>query len=247
MSAKAIILAGGLGTRLRDTVRDVPKPMAPVAGKPFLEYLINSLALQGYKDVILSVGYKWETIRGYFGDGDAFDVRLRYCVEDTPLGTGGALREALESGEASRFIVFNGDTFNRLDYRDMEAHHTSKKALFTVGLVYKRNAGRYGLVHVDEEGRILRFSEKTSSGCGYINSGVYIMDKAILDLMPCGHFSLEADLFPKLVGNAFYGYPDRHFFVDIGVVSTYRYVNRHPSLFQEKGDHRGQYARCCHE
>ncbi|MCX5809859.1 MAG: sugar phosphate nucleotidyltransferase [Proteobacteria bacterium] len=141
---KTIILAGGKGTRLRDIVADVPKPMAPVGGKPFLEYIILALAAQGLREVILSVGYKKDIIRSYFGDGSRLGVNIVYSEEYTSLGTGGAVREALRSTGDRHSLILNGDTFNRFDYLSMEAYHVSTDALLTIALVHKNNVGRYG-------------------------------------------------------------------------------------------------------
>lgn len=229
---KAIILAGGKGTRLRSVVSDVPKPMAPVDKRPFLEYVIGSLAAQGMREIILSVGHQKEIIRSHFRDGSRLGVHISYSEEDSPLGTGGAIREAIRGTAGSRFLILNGDTFNRLDHVSMEAFHLSTGALLTIALVMKRNAGRYGLVTMDEHRRIIGFSEKACPGGGYINCGVYMAERAIVDLMPEGAFSLEKDLFPSLTGGAVYGYPGRHFFIDIGIPATYRYIDHHPALLR---------------
>ena len=229
---KTIILAGGKGTRLRSVVADVPKPMAPVDKRPFLEYVILALAAQGLREIVLSVGHRKDVIRSYFRNGSRLGVDISYCEEDRPLGTGGAVREAIRATGGSRFLILNGDTFNRFDYLSMEANHVSTKALVTIALILKNNTGRYGLVTMDGRNRVCGFTEKEHQGKGYINCGVYIVDRDIVNGMPDGPFSLERELFPALIGGSMYGYPGRHFFIDIGIPATYRYINHHPALLR---------------
>ncbi len=222
-----IILAGGMGTRLKGIVDNVPKPMADVSGKPFLEYIIRLYAGQGFRKIILSVGYKKEVIREFFGDGSRFGVNVAYSEEDSPLGTGGAVRRALDMVDGPRFTVVNGDTFNHLDLRAMEGFHNLTEAAVTLGLVYKKNTARYGFIRKDRRGAITGFAEKDGNKSGYINCGVYMMEKNACDGMPAGPFSLETDFFPKLVGKGLYGFASKGFFIDIGIAATYRYINRH--------------------
>jgi len=229
---KVIILAGGMGTRLRNIVSDVPKPMAPVAGKPFMEYIILALAAQGFREIIACVGYKKEIIQSYFKDGARWGVSIAYSEEDVPLGTGGALREALKMVNMGDCMVLNGDTFNRLQFQDMINFHTSRNAFLTIGLMNRRNVQRYGSVKTSGSGEITGFLEKNVHGSGYINRGVYIVSQAVLNRMPADAFSLESDLFPGLIGFGFFGFRTEGFFVDIGIPSTYRYINTHASLLQ---------------
>jgi D-glycero-alpha-D-manno-heptose 1-phosphate guanylyltransferase len=230
---QTIILAGGMGTRLKKTVSDVPKPMAPVGGKPFLEYIIADLAAQGLGDIMLSVGYGREVIKSYFEDGSRWKVRIAYSEETTPLGTGGALAHALEAAGGGDCLVLNGDTFNKMSFRDIIDFHNSKDALMTMGLTRVDNADRYGSVELADSGEIVGFLEKPSRDRGYINRGVYVTSGAILPGMPPGPFSLEKDFFPGLIGLKFYGFPTDGFFTDIGIPSTYRYMDEHAYLLEQ--------------
>jgi D-glycero-alpha-D-manno-heptose 1-phosphate guanylyltransferase len=227
---KAIILAGGLGTRLRHVVSDLPKPMVPVAGKPFLEYVVRLLAKQRIDEIILSVGYKREVIKSYFGNGARLGVNISYCEEETPLGTGGAVRKAMSVVDSNYFLIINGDTFNRVDFRLMESFHVSTGSLLTVALIRKKNTDRYGLARINDRNEIVEFIEKGHRASGYINCGIYIVNKQVMDYLPMGSFSFEQELFPELVGKGLYGYHARHFFIDIGIASSYRFINRHPAL-----------------
>jgi len=230
---KVIILAGGMGTRLKNVVNNVPKPMAPVQGKPFLAYVILALAAQGLREIILSVGYRKDTIQSHFGNGSKWGVSIVYSEEDTPLGTGGSVREALKMADESHSLVLNGDTFNQVDFREMEEHHLSGKRLATIGLIDSDDTDRYGFVKMDEASDILEFCEKSDRHSGYINRGIYIMDRTVLDHMPAsGSFSLENDLFPELVPHGMRGFISRGFFVDIGIPSTYHFINDHNYLLE---------------
>jgi len=231
---KIIILAGGMGTRLKNVVNDVPKPMAPVRGKPFLEYVVLALAAQGFREIMLSVGYRKDAIRSYFGDGSSRGVSIVYSEEDTPLGTGGSVREALKMADEPYSLVLNGDTFNQVDFRKMEEHHLSGGRLATIGLLRSDNTDRYGLVTINDASDVLEFCEKSARRSGYINRGVYILDRTVLDHMPVsGGFSLENDLFPHLVPHGMSGFVSRGFFVDIGIPSTYHYINDHHYLLEQ--------------
>ncbi len=223
---QALILAGGLGTRLRSVVSDRPKPMAFVGGIPFLERLIRRLASQGVEEVILCVGYLWERILEAFGEGKDLGVTLRYSVEETPLGTAGALKkaEALISGT---FFVLNGDTFLEVNLRALQNFHREKKALGTLTVVPMENAGRYGSVQLDSTGRIRGFLEKglvsTCLPC-WINGGVYVFERALLRWVPEGRpVSLERETLPALIAadGPLYGYESRGYFIDIGTPEHY--------------------------
>ncbi|MBP7528248.1 MAG: nucleotidyltransferase family protein [Syntrophorhabdaceae bacterium] len=224
---KAIILAGGMGTRLKGVVDDLPKPMAPVGRKPFLEYIIIALAAQGLREIILSVGYRKDVIRSHFEDGTRWGVNIFYSEEDTPLGTGGSVRQALMMSGESHSLILNGDTFNQLDFKEMERHHLSRDCLATIGLRHEDDAGRYGTVRLNEGFEITEFREKSPHDSGYINCGAYIMDTTIVDHMPVGPFSLENDFFPGLIAHGMSGFISHGFFIDIGIPSTYRYISDH--------------------
>lgn len=230
-NTQAIILAGGKGTRLQAVVNDVPKPMALVNGHPFLEYQIHQLVYWGITDIILSVGYKRDVIRDYFGNGDRWAVTIRYAEEDEPLGTGGAIREAMRLATAESVLVMNGDSFVNLDISAFLKFHSKKKAVFSLALVTLNDTGRYGRIEIDAEGRVVAFKEKQGNGPGYVNSGVYLIARNVLDIFPTsGSVSLENDILPELVGKDMFALPSSVFFIDIGVPDDYLYINSHSSL-----------------
>lgn len=230
LPVKSILLAGGLGTRLKGVIGDAPKPMAPVKDRPFLEYIINFIASQGMSDIMISVGHKHEVIEDHFGDGSSFGVNISYCREMSPLGTGGAIREAMKLADSSHCLILNGDTFNAIDFKEMNQFHLSQGNILTMGLIFVDNAGRYGSVGMDGTGRITGFHEKKGAGPGYINCGAYIAHRGLLDRMPDGRFSFETDLLPHILDLGISGFVSRGFFIDIGIPETYRYINEHAHI-----------------
>lgn len=213
---EAIVLAGGFGTRLREVVPNLPKPMAPVAGRPFLEILLTSLARKGFSRVVLSLGYLSEKVVEYFGDRFA-DMELVYEIEDTPLGTGGAIRQALERCSADHVFVFNGDTYLDVEAAEVEAHWLAQRVPIIVAREIS-DAARYGRLDAANN-RVLGFREKGLAGSGLINAGCYVLPKAILDGFPCGAaFSLEADFLAKAVTQQrFDVFITKGQFIDIGI------------------------------
>lgn len=194
----AIILAGGFGTRLQAVVSDVPKPMAPINGRPFLEILLKSLSEKGIKRVILSVGYKANVIINYFGN--TFDnLEIVYEVENSPLGTGGAIKAALARSNSKNVLVINGDTY--LEF-DMNIHQLSDMQILTPLIfgVQMKDSKRYGLIETDELGFITAFIEKKFGSIGTINSGHYILPKNILsNFLVEPPFSFESDFLPQSI------------------------------------------------
>lgn len=192
---KAIVLAGGLGTRLRERVPDLPKPMASVAGRPFLEYLLDALARHGCDEVVLSVGHLWQKIEAHFGDRYR-GMALRYAVEATPLGTGGAIAFALAQlpADTREVLTLNGDTFVDVDFSQVFEHHRTAGVPITMVLCEVCDTLRYGAVLV-EGGRVQRFAEKGRSGPGLINAGTYVLDAAWFRALGLPQrFSMEADV-----------------------------------------------------
>jgi len=218
---KAVILAGGLGTRLRGVLGDLPKPMAPIGGKPFLEYLVRQLCRLGIRDIIFATGYKGEAIASHFAGGAAWGARISYSAEKTPLGTGGAVREAMGTSESDRYLVLNGDSFFDLDFASLLDFHHRKNALASIALRQLPDTGRYGRVEISPDGDITSFREKEAGGAGLINSGVYLFERGILSRFPAGPFSLEGEVLPKLIGNGLYGMIQQGFFIDIGIPEDY--------------------------
>jgi D,D-heptose 1,7-bisphosphate phosphatase len=209
---QAVILAGGLGTRLGTKTQILPKPMMDISGRPFLDYLVKSLRRQGVEEIILSIGYLSEAIRSYFRSGEQHGLSIRYAVEDSPLGTGGALRNCLPMlGE--RFFVINGDTLFDVNLAALgNASSANVMALRPVDDTY-----RYGRVTL-EDGLVTCFEEKGGQGPGVINGGVLCLDRNVLAPLPDGKCSLEQDLLPRLAGQgALLGFISDRFFIDIGV------------------------------
>lgn len=217
---EAIVLAGGFGTRLREVVPDLPKPMAPVAGKPFLEILLCSLARKGFTRVVLSLGFMSEKIIAHFGDRYA-GIDLVYEVETQPLGTGGAIRAALTRCMKDHAFIFNGDTYLDIEADEIERlWQTSQHPVIVVRKV--PDVARFGSVEM-RDARIQRFLEKGNAGPGLINAGCYVLPKDILDEFPLGQpFSLETDFFAEnLERIRFEGFVTHGQFIDIGVPEDY--------------------------
>lgn len=221
---EAIVLAGGLGTRLKDVVNDVPKVMAPVNGRPFLEYVMDYLEHNVFTHVVLSVGYKHEIIQDHFKNKYK-SIDIDYSVEDEPLGTGGAIQRAFQHINGYRAAVFNGDTMFRIDKEKLMYFHLSKSAGFSIVLREVENVERYGAVEINSESKIVNFSEKGNKiGTGKINGGVYIIEKRFFELMDFPEkFSIEKDGFEKLYKSyPFYGVLCKRYFIDIGVPDDYK-------------------------
>lgn len=218
---KAIILAGGFGTRLKEVIRDVPKPMAMIAGKPFLEHQIHTLKEQDITDIILAVHYMPEKIKSYFGDGRRFGVDITYSEEEIPLGTAGAIKRA-ERYIDDTFFVLNGDSYSKINLEKFLDFHKAKRSTATISLTKIKDSSQYGSV-ILKENKISNFNEKTELGEGLINSGVYIFEPIIFDSINADkQISLEKEIFPKLVQeNKLYGYVYDDYFMDIGRPETY--------------------------
>lgn len=222
---EAIVLAGGFGTRLRSVVHDLPKPMAPVDGKPFLAYLLDYLAKQGFGHVVLSTGYMHEKIASHFGESHK-GMRLSYAVENEPLGTGGGMMNAMQLCEDDEMAVLNGDTLFRVDYAELERCFRTHHADLAVVLRRVDDTSRYGSVSLCHDGRIEAFAEKAAStGSGLINGGIYMLRRALF--AKCGfdkieRFSFEKDLMqPFATRMPFYGLASNAYFIDIGIPKDY--------------------------
>lgn len=226
---KAIILAGGLGTRLRERVSDRPKPMAPVAGRPFLSYLLSRISRAGFEEAILSVGYRWQAIYDYFGDTffeNKKKLPLRYVVEHEPLGTGGAIFLASQ-GLTDPFAVFNGDTLLDFDLVDLQQRHGLNKTSLTMVLRKVEDTSRYGAVQVQND-IVVGFNEKGLSGPGFINAGIYVLPPEIFSRYNLtGKFSLENDLLQAHCTELRpYAHQVTSYFIDIGIPEDYDRAQR---------------------
>lgn len=220
---EAIVLAGGFGTRLREVVQDVPKPMAPVNGRPFLEILLTSLASKGFQRVVLSLGYMADTVVDYFGkshDG----MELVYEIEEQPLGTGGAVRSALTHCKTDHVFIFNGDTYLDLEISEVE-DHWHKFQLPIIVACEVSDTTRYGRLNT-ADGCVTGFSEKGISGKGFINAGCYVLPTGLLDEFPLGNnFSLEENFLVGAVKERqFRAYQTHGLFIDIGIPEDYARV-----------------------
>ena len=222
---KAILLAGGKGTRLRSVITDMPKPMAPVAGLPFLEILLGQIIRQGIDEVILSVGYRHDVIINHFGSCFR-GVPLKYVIEDQPLGTGGAIKLAFRHvADDSPYFIFNADTFVEVNLSAMYQRFQSSH--IDVGMVLRRldDVSRYGRVTLDkQETRVIRFEEKSGFEAGFVNMGVYLLRPSLLQRFDLPDvFSLENDLFiDKLSEIAICPWITDGYFIDIGIPDDYQ-------------------------
>ncbi|NLL90144.1 MAG: NDP-sugar synthase [Dehalococcoidales bacterium] len=227
---KAVILSGGFGTRLRPLTINTPKSMIPVLNIPFLEYLIKRLKSHKVSDIALAVSYLAEPIKNYFGDGSRFDVKLSYTVEEIPLGTAGAVKNAGGFIDEPT-LVFNGDVFTDLDLTDMMENHKRNKAMLTIALTPVEDPTSYGLVETDSNNRILRFLEKPSPDeitTNMINAGTYILEPEVMSLIPAQtNCSFERDIFPLLLRNKedVFAYPTDCYWMDIGKPENYFQVH----------------------
>jgi mannose-1-phosphate guanylyltransferase len=218
----AVLLVGGQGTRLLPLTEWLPKPMLPIANRPFLEHQVAHLRHHGATRVILACGYKPDAIRDHFGD------ELEYVVEDQPLGTGGAIAfAARELGET--FVVCNGDILTDLNLTALVAFHRSRRATATIALQPVDDPSRYGLVRTTAHGEVEAFIEKPEPGqvdVNTINAGTYVMEPEVLDLVPPDvAVSVEREVFPQLVGNGLYGRAERVSWIDIGTPQSYLEAN----------------------
>lgn len=214
---EAIVLAGGLGTRLAGRLNGVPKPMAPIAGRPFLEILLSQLERAECSRVLLSVGHLHKVIQDHFGS--AFHgMGIDYVVENAPLGTGGAIRTALAQASEESVLVLNGDTFLQSDYADMMRFHAAQTSSMTMAIAHQADITRYGAVVV-RGGRIVGFKEKGTPGPGWINAGSYVLNRNLP--WPAAlpeKFSFETDFLAPAIGRiAPAAYQVDGFFLDIGV------------------------------
>jgi NDP-sugar pyrophosphorylase family protein len=220
---KAALLVGGLGTRLGTLIPAVPKPLAPVGDRPFLELLVRQLQGQGIRRLIMCTGYLADQIESEFGDGRNWGVMIEYSKEPQPLGTAGALKLAEKHLQSvSEFLVMNGDSFLEIDLRQLIHSHRAHGGLATVAVVSVENAGRYGTVRANSGKRITEFREKTGSDSpGLINAGVYVFGRALFEHISSGQTSLEKDVFPSLLNHGVYAAEQHGVFIDIGTPVDY--------------------------
>lgn len=219
---QALILCGGMGTRLKAVVDDRPKSMALIAGVPFLQILVERLRSQGVADFVFATGYLSEHIERHFADGRAWGVSIVYSREPEPLGTGGAIKFA-EPWLQDKFLVLNGDTFVEFDPAAMESTFDRQDSILAMLLKRVEDTARYGAVVTDANGRVIAFSEKGAHpGPGFINAGVYLARRDLLSAIAPGRpVSLEREVMPRLLAQGVQGCEMRGLFIDIGVPEDY--------------------------
>ena len=227
---KAVVMAGGEGTRLRPLTSNQPKPMVPIVGKPCIEHIVELLRSHGFEEVVITLAFLPQAIRSYFGDGEALGMSIEYSVEELPLGTAGSVglaRDALDE----TFLVISGDALCDVDLGALIAFHREKGAAATIGLKSVDNPLEFGIVVTDEEGRIERFLEKPSWGQVFsdtINTGIYVLEPEVLRHVPAeGTYDFSKELFPLLLemGRPLYGYVMDGYWQDIGNLEQYRQAN----------------------
>lgn len=235
---KAILLAGGKGTRLRPLTLHTPKPVVPIFDRAFLHYQIDQLKqVPEIDEVILSLNYQPRRIEEVFGDGTGTGVRLRYVVEPAPLGTGGAIRYAAQ-GATDTLVVFNGDVMTSVDVNAVVKLHRERKAKATIVLTPVDNPTAYGLVETESDGRVRRFLEKPNPDeitCDTINAGIYVLEPDTFDRIPKDvSYSIERTYFPSLIErqDMFVAYIDRGYWIDIGTPE--KYIQVHHDMFDGK-------------
>ena len=218
---EAIVLAGGLGTRLRPLISDIPKPMAPIDGRPFLEYIMEYLQYQGINRVIMSTGYKHGVIKSYFRN-QYKGISIKYSVEDEPLGTGGAIKKALEFVSDDNVFILNGDTLFCVNFKKLYQSHINMNSDLTIALKILKNPDRFGIIETLNN-KIVNFKEKTTNRIGTINGGIYIIKTELLKTIQTPEkFSFERDFLEKYVNYFhFNAYNSEDYFIDIGIPKDY--------------------------
>ena len=211
-----IVLAGGFGTRLKQIITDIPKPMAPINGVPFLEYIFYNMSQYDVEKVILAVGYKSEVIINHF-QNDYRGIKIEYSTEDTPLGTGGAIKKAMYMLDCDNAIALNGDTFIDINYDALWEKHAAENNDITIGLKKMHDFDRYGAVKRDGD-KIIAFEEKQYRREGYINAGVYAINKRIFFNLDTSKFSFESDILENNINSVVISsYVSNGYFIDIGI------------------------------
>jgi NDP-sugar pyrophosphorylase family protein len=235
MDIPALLLVGGMGTRLRSVLPSTPKPLASVGNKSFLELLIRQLRCQGIRRLVMCTGYLAHQIESEFGDGSGLDIEIKYSTETHPLGTAGAVKLAEHHlGQVSEFLVINGDSFLEIDLHELIQFHRAHGGLVSMAVVGVEDVTRYGTVQVDADQKVAGFLEKAGSDTpGLVNGGVYVFDPRILNCIPEGPASLEKDVFPQLLNQGVYALEQRGMFIDIGTPEDYaRAQQLHEILYE---------------
>jgi mannose-1-phosphate guanylyltransferase len=221
---QALVLAGGEGTRLRPLTHTVPKPVMPLAGRPFLTFMLDWLREHGVDDVLLSCGFLAHAVEDVLGE-EYNGVRLRYVHEDEPLGTAGPVRLAADEGLLQdRVFILNGDVLTDMDLTAQLAFHEEEGAKATLALIAVEDTSSYGVVPTDEDGAVLEFLEKSPGPAptNRINAGAYVIERDVVERIPAGRaVSFEREVFPGLVGEGLYGFHSEGYWIDIGTPERY--------------------------
>jgi len=225
---ETIILAGGKGTRLKNVLDDRPKPMAVINNKPFLEWILLMLSKQGIQRAVISTGHLGKEIESYFANSRDLGVEIEFVRDPFPLGTAGAIRNALDKTNSERVLVLNGDSYLRFKLSNFLNTHLSYNAKVSICLAQIEDSSRYGTVEVDNDGRVLAFLEKPlKKKPGLINSGVYLFERDVIKKIPKGKIiSLEIDIFPNLINKGLYGVQCEGTFIDIGTPDSFNKANK---------------------
>ena len=224
---KAVVMAGGEGTRLRPMTANQPKPMLPVVNRPIMEHVLRLLRKHGLTETVVTVQFLASMVRNYFGDGEDFGMSLQYATEETPLGTAGSVKNAEDALRDEPFLVISGDALTDIDLSDLIAFHKDNNALVTVALARVPDPLEFGIVIVDDNGKIQRFLEKPTWGQVFsdtVNTGIYVMEPEVLDHVAAGQVvDWSADVFPKLLesGAPLYGWIADGYWEDVGSLESY--------------------------
>src|SRR3954462_1127243 len=219
-------MAGGEGTRLRPLTANQPKPMMPIANRPMMEHIVELLKEHGFDDIVVTVAFLANTIRNYFGDGSEFGVRMVYATEETPLGTAGSVRNAMQH-LTERFLVISGDVLTDIDLSAIVKFHEEKGALATIGLAHVENPLEFGIVITKEDGSIERFLEKPTWGQVFsdtINTGIFVLEPEIFDYIEADQpVDFSSEVFPALLeeGKPLYGAVATGYWEDVGTLDAY--------------------------
>jgi mannose-1-phosphate guanylyltransferase / phosphomannomutase len=234
---KAVIMAGGEGTRLRPLTSNQPKPMIPLANRPMMEHIVKLLKHHGFDDIVVTVAFMANTIRNYFGDGSEFGVRMVYATEESPLGTAGSVRNAMDELD-ERFLVISGDVLTDIDLSEIVAAHEARGALATIGLTAVENPLEFGIVITREDGSIERFLEKPTWGQVFsdtVNNGIFVLEPRVFDFIPGGRpVDFSGEVFPEMLakGEPIFGHVSGGYWEDVGTLEAY--ASAHADVLEGK-------------
>ena len=231
---KAIIMAGGVGSRLRPLTNNQPKPMVPIIDRPILYYIVNLLKANGITEIAMTLNYMPQKIINYFKDGSKFGVTIEYFIENEPLGTAGSIKNAEEFIDGT-FVVISGDAFTNVSIKEAIDFHKRNNGIMTIVAKEVEDPNGFGVLKTDEKGRVTEFVEKPEMASGnLINTGIYVCDKKVLDYIPDGFYDFGRELLPSLIGGLYAISTDKYW-SDIGTLRSYyktnSFVVENPSEF----------------